>query len=161
MAIALRLGADVPMCLHSLPLIARGIGDDIEVLPAFPAFAMLLGNPLVGVSTPAVFGHLAQKHNPPLRVNDRQRLVAEDWMAVICGLRNDLEPPARLLCEAIGDLSEMMAQQGPRLVRMSGSGATCFALFNDMDAANAAAEALHRLRPDWYFQATETIAGGP
>ncbi len=76
------------------------------------------------------------------------------------GLRNDLEPPARAICGEIATLFELMEQQpGARLVRMSGSGATCFALFDDAGAAGQAAAALHRARPDWYFQAIETMAG--
>jgi 4-diphosphocytidyl-2-C-methyl-D-erythritol kinase len=160
MAIALQLGADVPMCLRSRPLIARGIGEHIEALPDFPAFAMLLGNPLVGVSTPAVFRQLTNKTNPAFDFDSRQRRSRADWISLIGSLRNDLEPPARAQCSAIGELSELMAGQAPSLVRMSGSGATCFALFDDMATAEAAAASLHRLRPDWYFQATETIAGG-
>lgn len=158
-AAATQLGADVPMCLHSLPLIARGIGEDIEVLPAFPSFGMVLGNPLVEISTPAVFRQLTDKRNPAFAFNASQARSTNDWMPLIAGLRNDLEPPARTLCDEVAEISELMARQAPRLVRMSGSGATCFALFDDFAAAGTAAEALHRLRPDWYFQATETIAG--
>lgn len=160
-AIALQIGADVPMCLQSRPLIARGIGEDIEALPGFPAFALLLGNPLVGVSTPAVFRQLTDKSNPSFNFASRQQRSAKDWVSLIGGLRNDLEPPARALCGAIGALCGLMDAQGPRLVRMSGSGATCFAIFDDLDAAKAAADTLHSLRPDWYFQATDTISGGP
>jgi 4-diphosphocytidyl-2-C-methyl-D-erythritol kinase len=158
-AIALHIGADVPMCLHSRPLIARGIGEDIEQLPAFPSFAMLLGNPLVGVSTPAVFRQLADKNRPALNFDSPSPRSFESWISVIAGLRNDLEPPARALCSEIAELSHLMAEQGANLVRMSGSGASCFALFDDMDAAEAAASALQKRRPDWYFQATETTAG--
>jgi 4-diphosphocytidyl-2-C-methyl-D-erythritol kinase len=160
MDVALQLGADVPMCLHSRPLIARGIGEDIEALPRFPALAMLLANPLVGVSTPAVFRQLTGKNNPPFTFEGQASRGAEDWLSLIGGLRNDLEPPARQLCAAIGELSDLLHAQEPRLIRMSGSGATCFALFDTMASAEAAAAALHSLKPDWYFQATETIAGG-
>lgn len=158
--IALQLGADVPMCLRSRPLIARGIGEEIEMLPDFPAFALLLGNPLVGVSTPAAFRALTEKANPSFAFDGQALRDANDWISVAGGLRNDLEPPARMLCDAIGELSELMTAQGPKIVRMSGSGASCFAIFEDMQTADAAAAALHRLRPDWYFQATQTIAGG-
>ena len=158
-ALTLKLGADVPMCLVSRPLIARGIGEAIELLPNFPSFAMVLGNPLVGVSTPEVFRRLVRKDNPPLAPalqtsNDRAR-----WIASIGGLRNDLEPPARSLCGEIATLSQMIADEGALVTRMSGSGATCFGLFHDLEQATAAATSLHRLRPDWYFQATETIKG--
>lgn len=159
-AIALQIGADVPMCLRSKPLIARGIGEHIDALPAFPSLAMVLGNPLVGVSTPAVFRQLTDKNGPAFDFDGARSRSAESWMSVIASLRNDLEPPARLLCGEIAEISRLMDGQRPDLVRMSGSGATCFALFDNMDAASSAASALQKLRPDWYFQATETIAGG-
>lgn len=158
-ALALELGADVPMCLHSRPLVARGIGEEIEILPAFPSFALLIGNPMVGVSTPAVFRQLADKHNPPFDFEALSPRSADDWLSLVGSLRNDLEPPARAVCGEIAELSALIAGQRPRLVRMSGSGASCFAVFDDMEAARSAADTLHRLRPDWYFHATQTIAG--
>ena len=157
--LALQLGADVPMCLYSRPLIARGIGEDIALLPAFPSLGIVLGNPLVGVSTPAVFRRLQDKINPGFDFQPSRLGSAEDWISLIGSLRNDLEPPARALCGEIGALSTLLAEQGPRLVRMSGSGATCFALFDDLRAAEAAATSLRLKRPDWYFQATTTTAG--
>ncbi len=156
---ALKLGADVPMCLASRPLIARGIGEAIELLQDFPSFAMVLGNPLVGVSTPEVFRQLARKDNPPLALTSQTSDDHASWIAAIEGLRNDLEPPARSLCGEIATLSQMIADEGALVTRMSGSGATCFGLFQDREQATAAAASLHKLRPDWYFQATETIKG--
>ena len=158
-SIALKLGADVPMCLASRPLIARGIGEAIELLPDFPSFAMVLGNPLVGVSTPEVFRKLARKDNPPLVLASQTSNDRAQWIPAIGGLRNDLEPPARSLCGEIDTLSQMIENQGALTTRMSGSGATCFGLFRDLEQTSAAAVSLHRLRPDWYFQATETIKG--
>ncbi|HEY0122226.1 MAG TPA: 4-(cytidine 5'-diphospho)-2-C-methyl-D-erythritol kinase [Rhizobium sp.] len=159
MALALKLGADVPMCLASRPLIARGIGEMIELLPDFPSFAMVLGNPLVGVSTPEVFRRLARRDNPPLGLASRAWNDRAQWIATIQSLRNDLEPPARSLCGEIATLSQMIDNEGALATRMSGSGATCFGLFRDLQQATAAAASLHRLQPDWYFQATETIKG--
>lgn len=158
-AVALKLGADVPMCLIRRPLFASGIGESIELLPHFPSLSMVLGNPLVGVSTPDVFRRLATKENPPL---SRSLLETGDRLQLIAAtkaLRNDLEPPARTIRAEIAILSDMLEQQGALLTRMSGSGATCFGLFGDRAQAAAAAAALHRMKPDWYFRATETIAG--
>ncbi|MDL2408308.1 4-(cytidine 5'-diphospho)-2-C-methyl-D-erythritol kinase [Rhizobium calliandrae] len=159
MAIALKLGADVPMCLVSRPLIARGIGETIELLPHFPSFAMVLGNPLVSVSTPEVFSLLARKDNPALALSLQMPNDHAQWIEAIKGLRNDLEPPARTLCNEIATLSQLIETQGAVATRMSGSGATCFGLFDHLEQAKAAAASLHSLRPDWYFQATETIKG--
>ncbi|QND49702.1 4-(cytidine 5'-diphospho)-2-C-methyl-D-erythritol kinase [Rhizobium lusitanum] len=158
-ALALKLGADVPMCLASRPLIARGIGEAIELLPDFPSFAMVLGNPLVGVSTPEVFRQLARKDNPPLVLASRMPSDHSQWITTIGTLRNDLEPPAQSLCGEVATLAQMITDEGALVTRMSGSGATCFGLFDDLEQATAAAASLHRLRPDWYFQATETIKG--
>jgi 4-diphosphocytidyl-2-C-methyl-D-erythritol kinase len=151
-AMAISLGADVPMCLASRPLIARGVGEDITPVP-MPSLPMVLANPLVGVSTPAVFKALASKHNPPL-VLDR---APADWPEAIGRLRNDLEPPARALCPDIAAIAESLAATGATLVRMSGSGATCFALYPSDTAAEAAATALARRHPSWFFTATRTL----
>jgi len=157
--LALKLGADVPMCMESRPLIARGIGEKIEPVPDLPAFAMVLANPLKGVSTPEVFRRLATKDNPALSLAPRVPNTA-DWLAAIDAARNDLEPPARELVAEISAISAMLQASGALLTRMSGSGATCFGIFATMTAAEDAAAALHDARPDWYFQATETVSGG-
>lgn len=158
-ALALKLGADVPMCLASRPLIARGIGEKIEPVPELPVLAMVLANPLKGVSTPEVFRQLATKNNPSLSLPPSRPLAA-DWLAAIAAARNDLEPPARELVPEIAVISAMLQAHGALLTRMSGSGATCFGIFATMAAAEDAAAALHDARPDWYFQATETVSGG-
>lgn len=150
--IALGLGADVPMCLAGRPLVASGIGEEVTPL-ALPALPIVLANPLVGVSTPAVFKALASKHNAPLAVPAR----SANWPETIAGLRNDLEPPARQLCPEIGLISQSLAQTGANLVRMSGSGATCFALYGSDTEATAATATLAGQHPDWFFTATRTI----
>ncbi|UDF30561.1 UNVERIFIED_ORG: 4-(cytidine 5'-diphospho)-2-C-methyl-D-erythritol kinase [Roseateles sp. XES5] len=151
-AIALGLGADVPMCLAGRPLVARGVGEDITPL-ALPALSIVLANPLVGVSTPAVFKALASRHNPPLALP----AAPADWLAAIATLRNDLEPPARQLCPEISRIAEALAATDARVVRMSGSGATCFALYPAEDAARAAAATLSQRHPHWFFAATTTL----
>ncbi|EPE99381.1 4-(cytidine 5'-diphospho)-2-C-methyl-D-erythritol kinase [Rhizobium grahamii] len=154
-AIAVRLGADVPMCLASQPLVARGIGEQITLVNDMPVFAMVLANPLKGVSTPEVFRRLATKTNPPLDMTARP-----SWVETIGAMRNDLEPVAREILPEIAEISAMLRAQGASLVRMSGSGATCYGIFASLAAAQGAAAVLHSERPGWYFEATETIAGG-
>ncbi|MBW9115954.1 4-(cytidine 5'-diphospho)-2-C-methyl-D-erythritol kinase [Rhizobium cauense] len=154
-AIAIRLGADVPMCLASRPLIARGIGEQITPVDDMPVFAMVLANPLQGVSTPEIFRRLKNKSNGALEMT-----AQSDWLDTVRAMRNDLEPVARDLLPEIGEISAMLAKQGAAFVRMSGSGATCYGIFDTLAAAEAAAAALRSKRPDWYFEATETIAGG-
>ena len=128
-ALALPLGADVPMCVWGVPLRARGIGEAIELLPALPPFRLELANPGVAVSTPAVFKALASRDNPPLpplpdHFADLPALV--DWLGET---RNDLEAAAISIVPSIADtLAEMRARPGCLFARMSGSGATCFGM---------------------------------
>jgi len=150
-SLGLSLGADVPMCLKSQPLAAKGIGEDITILDTMPCFAIVLGNPLRGVSTPDIFRRLTNKNNPAIPA------LTGDWHADLGALRNDLEPPARSLVAEIAELSGMIAAEGAWLTRMSGSGATCFGLFETSAEASQAAANLQRKRPDWYFAAAQTI----
>lgn len=151
-AIALGLGADVPMCLESQSLIARGIGEDIQPVNDLPRLFLVLANPLMAVSTPDIFRRLTSKTNPPL-----PETPANDWLAFIAGSRNDLEAPAKALLPEIGEVSALLAQEGASTVRMSGSGATCFGVFASQEAAKKAETSLRSKRPGWYFQATQTI----
>jgi 4-diphosphocytidyl-2-C-methyl-D-erythritol kinase len=152
-ALALSLGADVPMCLRSEPLIAQGIGEDITILDTMPAFALVLGNPLISVSTPEIFRRLATKNNPAMPQ------LSGNWRADLAASRNDLEPVARALAPEIAELSDLIAGEGAFLPRMSGSGATCFGLFETIQAAKRAVDNLRRKRPEWYFAAAETVGG--
>jgi 4-diphosphocytidyl-2-C-methyl-D-erythritol kinase len=153
--IALSLGADVPMCLKNEPAMARGIGENLGALGSMPSFPIVIGNPLLGVSTPEIFRRLATKTNPAIPE------LSGDWRADLVALRNDLEPPAAALVAQIGALSAMIAAEGAWLTRMSGSGATCFGLFDSLDEAKRAATNLQAARPDWYFAAAETTGTGP
>jgi 4-diphosphocytidyl-2-C-methyl-D-erythritol kinase len=116
---------------------------------------MVLANPLKGVPTPEIFRRLVTKNNPPLVL-----AKTPHWLEAIRATRNDLELPARELVPEIAEISNMLTAEGANFTRMSGSGATCFGIFDTPVAALRAAERLHAARPDWYFQATETFAGG-
>ncbi|WP_117190809.1 4-(cytidine 5'-diphospho)-2-C-methyl-D-erythritol kinase [Rhizobium terrae] len=153
-AIALSLGADVPMCLKGEPVMAKGIGEELTALPTLPPLSLVLGNPLVGVSTPEIFKRLTKKDNPPVTV------PGSDWVGFLKTLRNDLEPPARSLVREIGQISGMIGAEGAVITRMSGSGATCFGIFPSRELAEKAAENLTRRQPDWYFQAAQTVGRG-
>ncbi|MFP5075969.1 4-(cytidine 5'-diphospho)-2-C-methyl-D-erythritol kinase [Rhizobium sp. YIM 134829] len=155
-ALGLALGADVPMCLEGRPLIARGIGEEITALD-MPAFHALLVNPLVGVSTPAVFRALAHKTNAALDLPENLSRGA-DWLGVLDALRNDLQPPALSLEPAIGAVLEALELTGAPVLRMSGSGATCFALYATAEVRDQAAVALTAARPDWFVMACETVS---
>ena len=152
--IAVKLGADVPMCLASQPLIARGIGEHIDLLDDLPTLFMVLVNPLKGVSTPEIFKRLTEKNHPPLGERG-----GHSWFEFIQKSRNDLEPPAWVVLPDISEVSDQLSRAGASLVRMSGSGATCFGLFATMAEAETAATRLRAQRPDWYVRATATITG--
>lgn len=156
--LSLKLGADIPMCLTGRPLIASGIGENIRLLPAMPSFHLIIANPLQPVSTPQVFQALAKKDNPPLGPLPAMTEPVH-WLSWLGGLRNDLEPPARQLQSRIAELSGLLKDTGPALVRMSGSGASCFALYDDAATADAAMERLSTARPQWFFMLTRTIKG--
>jgi 4-diphosphocytidyl-2-C-methyl-D-erythritol kinase len=149
--IALRLGADVPVCLHGQPVRMGGIGEVLAPAPALPHCAVLLVNPGVAVATATVFKARNAAFSAPARLpggwEDAAAMAAD-----LAALRNDLEAPARALCPLIDDvLSAIATQPGCLLARMSGSGATCFGLFQDVAAAEIAAS--HVTRPGWWVWA--------
>ncbi|OJF90438.1 4-(cytidine 5'-diphospho)-2-C-methyl-D-erythritol kinase [Pararhizobium antarcticum] len=159
LAMALKLGADVPMCLDGRPLISSGIGETLAALKTFPAFPMLLVNPRRAVSTPVIFRTLVNKTNSPMPSLDDARTTLE-WLNAMQAMRNDLEPPARALEPSIAAVSAALSDTGPRLVRMSGSGATCFALYATDAERDAAAVRLSQRHPGWYVLACHSAAGG-
>lgn len=157
-AICLSLGADVPMCFAGHPLIARGVGEDIEPLDVLPSFPAILVNPGIGVSTPDIFRRLNNRENPPLPAIP-EHADRQSWLGFLSALRNDLQPPAEALVNEIGDALELLEKSGSRLSRMSGSGATCFGLYESDEAADAALSALEKARPGWYFLKIKSIGG--
>lgn len=147
----LTLGADVPVCLAQRPARMSGIGETITRLAhALPPAWLVLVNPKAGVSTPQVFKALTRRDNPALPPMPRLKDAAElaGWVAL---QRNDLEAPALTLLPQIARVkSALTAQNGCLLSRMSGSGATCFGLFADPLAADAAAAAISAAQPAWW-----------
>lgn len=150
------LGADVPMCLSARPLIARGIGEIVEPLANFPPLALVLVNPGVPVATPEVFARLARRDGesmpPPPRTIDFHSL--RNWLETT---RNDLEPAARDIEPSIGKALAALDKAGSGFSRMSGSGATCFGLFETGNVAKRAALAIRAKHPDWFVAATRSL----
>jgi len=153
--LALELGADVPMCLDGRALIARGIGEALSPVEFGFDLDLVIVNPRVGVSTPAVFSALENRDNAPLPspdgLNDKIRFL--EWLRTT---RNDLQPPAQQMVPAIGDCLSALQQAGARLARMSGSGASCFGVFDSAEAAHAAAAGLQQQQSGWFIAATRT-----
>lgn len=144
----LELGADVPVCASGGVVRMRGIGERIEPVTGLCAYPMVLINPGVGVSTPEVFRALKDKDNSELPAQTGDVL---DWLRQ---QRNDLQEPAIALEPVIGSVLQRLAQSGAELSRMSGSGATCFGLFENDALAQAAARQIAEDQPDWWVQTT-------
>lgn len=142
--VARSLGADVPACLLGRTALGTGRGDDLVPLAGPSGMPMLLVNPGVAVSTASVFRRWDGE--------DRGPLSAGELMTVARKGRNDLEAPARAEAPAIGEVLDLLAAApGVRLSRMSGSGATCFALFDRLAPMSAVAAAA-RARGWWCLE---------
>ena len=146
------LGADVPVCCCSVATRMTGIGDILDPVVELPELFAVLANPKTHVPTPTVFKTLANKKNPemdemptnPSRDSDR----FFDWLNE---QRNDLGAAAIKAAPVISDvLNALSFLQGARTTRMSGSGATCFALFDDRTAAVTGAKQLQQSYPEWW-----------
>ncbi len=148
------VGADVPACVHARPLQMGGIGEKITPLVAWPALHGVIAHPGAALSTASVFRAFDEDDPDPLQPGPA--LLAGDFATAVDRLarrRNDLEAPARRLEPLIADTLDALAElDGAALARMSGSGASCFALFETEAAAAAGAQALSRAHPDWTVQ---------
>jgi len=162
--IAEALGSDVPMCLAGRPSIAEGRGEILSAPPAFPDLDAVLVNCRVASPTGPVYraydaagapGGDERPPWPPALANVRE---VADFLATT---RNDLEPPAVALAPRIGETLDLLGRREEALfVRMSGSGATCFALCADPEARNRLAAALSADHPDWWVKSCR-LAGVP
>ncbi|MDR3435976.1 4-(cytidine 5'-diphospho)-2-C-methyl-D-erythritol kinase [Telmatospirillum sp.] len=148
--IGLSLGADLPVCLAGRPTQMAGIGEILSPAVALPPAWLVLVNPRVGVSTPAVFKARHGDFSAPAPLVETLRDVY-DLAAALKRRRNDLAEPAIGLAPVIGDvLAAIGAEADCLLSRMSGSGATCFGLFADEGSAEAAAARLTAAHPNWW-----------
>jgi 4-diphosphocytidyl-2-C-methyl-D-erythritol kinase len=158
-AAAAAVGADVPVCLCPNARHMAGRGEKLGPALRLPPLPAVLANPSVAVATPAVFAALGLKPGasgaaPPALRLEAGCGAARALRALEAG-RNDLQASATRLAPAIGATLEALARiDGARLVRMSGSGATCFALFDDRHAAARGARALRLAHPGWWVRAT-------
>jgi 4-diphosphocytidyl-2-C-methyl-D-erythritol kinase len=135
---AASLGSDVPACLLGRTAIGRGRGELLEPVPGMRGTPVLLVNPGVAVATAEVFRRWDGIDRGSLGADPRDG-------------RNDLEAPAREIAPVIGEVLALLeAQRGATLVRMSGSGATCFALFENAGDCAAAGVAVRGTRPAWW-----------
>ena len=140
---AARLGADVPACVRSVTAIGRGTGTELaEVESDLAAMSVLLVNPRAPLGTGAVFKGWDGVDLGPLPEGPVSKIAREG--------RNDLEAPAIALCPPVAQVLAALGATRPWLARMSGSGATCFALYEDAVIRDAAATKLAADRPGWW-----------
>ncbi|HEX9489133.1 MAG TPA: 4-(cytidine 5'-diphospho)-2-C-methyl-D-erythritol kinase [Stellaceae bacterium] len=151
-ALAATLGADVPVCLAARAAWLGGIGEEVAPAPALPPVTALLVNPGIALPTPVVFEARQGPFSAPARF--AMPADAAGLAALLAARRNDLAAAAIGLVPAIGDVLERLAALEDALIaRMSGSGATCFALFATPEGAAAAAAQLRAERPGWWVAA--------
>ncbi len=150
---ALALGADVPVCCAApRPMRMQGIGERLSPAPPLPAFWLVLVNPLMPTPTGAVFAGVRDRCPPPGPsapaggFGDVGGFL--DWLA---RQRNDLQESALAVCPAVGDVLAGLVDAGAPLARMSGSGATCFAIARTEAEADTLATRLRRARPEWWI----------
>jgi 4-diphosphocytidyl-2-C-methyl-D-erythritol kinase len=161
---ALLTGADVPVCLTSTACDMAGVGEALVSLN-LPKLPCVLVNPNVAVATKDVFAALGLRNGELLvgvtdviesRAWPAAGASIGDWIEALLRVGNDLETPAKRIQPVIGDvLAALAAAEGAKLPRMSGSGATCFALFASAAEAQAAAQAIAANHPAWWVHAGE------
>ena len=162
-AVAATLGADGAACLRGRPVLAQGRGERLSLAPGLPPIDAVLVNPRVAISTAevyrrfdamGVFGEVATPAMPEL-FESVEELAG--WLALS---RNDLEAPAVAAAPEIGDVLATLTDEPEVLfARMSGSGATCFALCGGDVEAEGLAERIEAMRPDWWVRRCRL--GGP
>jgi 4-diphosphocytidyl-2-C-methyl-D-erythritol kinase len=160
--VALLTGADVPVCLASRPCDMTGVGENLLPL-SLPKMPCVMVNPRVAVATKDVFSALGLR-NGELLVGTSDILQApewpeagasvEDWVEALAESSNDLEAPAMRIQPVITEvIAALNAANGAWLARMSGSGATCFAIFENTAEAQRAAQKIQLDHPQWWVHA--------
>jgi 4-diphosphocytidyl-2-C-methyl-D-erythritol kinase len=156
-------GADVPVCLSSQACVMTGVGETLLPL-SLPNMPCVLVNPCVAVATRDVFAALGLRHGE-LLVGATDVILHDPiwpeagatigaWIEALADIGNDLEAPARRIQPVIGEvLAALRDATGARLARMSGSGATCFAIFNEAAEAQRTAQAIQLEHPLWWVHA--------
>jgi 4-diphosphocytidyl-2-C-methyl-D-erythritol kinase len=159
LAAARATGSDVPVCLDPRARMMRGLGETLGPALRLPVLFAVLVNPGVAVATPSVFARLGLARGAPSGLGASPTPPAGADRATTLALlkdgRNDMQAGACALAPAIAEtLAALTALGGAAVVRMSGSGATCFALFEDCRAAARAGRAVRLAHPGWWVKAT-------
>ena len=153
--IAAALGSDIPVCVNSAPAFMEGRGEILRAPQSMPRIPMLLVNPGVAVPTKDVFAGLKTRSGLEMALPHGRFGDTADLLRFLDTTRNDLEAPAVALQPVIAEvLAAISALPGALLVRMSGSGATCFGIFADDDACARAGDVLRKSAPGWWIAPT-------
>jgi 4-diphosphocytidyl-2-C-methyl-D-erythritol kinase len=159
--IAAELGSDMPVCLASRPAFMEGRGEILTLLGMLPGLPLLLVNPGAAVSTKDVFALLGERRGVGMKLPKAGFSDLADLLRFLETTGNDLELPARTLQPVIDEvLGDLKGLPGALFTRMSGSGATCFALMSDDDGCARAASLLKARRPGWWVQPARVAAIG-
>jgi 4-diphosphocytidyl-2-C-methyl-D-erythritol kinase len=156
---AITTGADVPVCLESQPRMMRGIGEQLGIPLHLPRLFAVLVNPRISSPTPDVFNAIGLSrgtvHSDAPHLEPKRGPSTQAVFEVLRASTNHMQPSAIRLIPAINDVEAALANCPKcRLIRMSGSGATLFGLFDTCRDAGQAAKSLARMNPGWWIKAT-------
>ncbi|MEH6505230.1 MAG: 4-(cytidine 5'-diphospho)-2-C-methyl-D-erythritol kinase [Sulfitobacter litoralis] len=150
-----RLGADVPVCLSDIPQRMQGIGEVLTPAPKLPPCWLVLINPNKSAATPEVFSRLEARANAPMPKELPEFTSATAFAAWLATQRNDLEAPAVQVVPEVATCLQSL--QDALLARMSGSGATCFGLYETQAFAQRAAARVADKHPGWWVVAAPVL----
>ena len=157
--LGLTLGADVPMCLSAFlnrrSLRVSGIGEKLQPVDCCK-IPMVLVNHGQSISTPEIFKLLGNKKSVPLDIDVANLSNLHSLVNELKKTHNDLYECARSLAPELDDVLSILDGNGALLSRMSGSGATCFGIYENIKKAEEAASKIKSQKPDWFVKAVET-----
>lgn len=155
------LGADVPMCLLALeyqqPLFVKGIGQDMTRIKEACSLAMVLVNHGQQIATKTVFKALEKCNYSPLKINPAALKTVDTLVEALQETRNDLFAPALKIAPQLQEVLSTLDECGSLFSRMSGTGATCFGIFKNQQAAQRAALFIKSMHPSWFVQPIMTL----
>ncbi|MGF7156862.1 4-(cytidine 5'-diphospho)-2-C-methyl-D-erythritol kinase [Bartonella heixiaziensis] len=158
---SLELGADVPMCLFALeyqqPLFVKGIGQDIIRLKEACSLAMVLVNHGQNIATEAIFKALEKREHSSLKIDPAVLKTVYSLVEALQETRNDLFAPALKIAPRLSEVLSALDESGALFSRMSGTGATCFGIFKDQQAAQKAAIFIKSMHPKWFVKPIITL----
>ena len=147
LAAQLVLGADLPACMESGPILMQGVGDLISPVKNIPKLFACLANSGEAVSTALIFKKLVSKLNQAM---DPTPTAPLDWLYWLTQQRNDLQPPALIAHPIIASVLCQLKTHNPIVSRMSGSGGTCFAVFENLESAKNCAQGIRYANSKWW-----------